>query len=71
MTLINELRIMRHVRHPNIALFHGAVLEAGADDILLVLERIRGTMFQDSVMKLGAWKPSSPNLSEQTDVMLQ
>jgi len=70
-TIIDELRIMRHVRHPNIALFHGAVLSSGADDILLVLERIRGMELSNVVMKLGAWMPSSPNKEAQTSVMLQ
>jgi len=42
---LNELRILRHVRHPNILLFHGAHIRSGQGDsfeLSLVLELVIG-----------------------------
>jgi len=39
-SLANEVRILRHVRHPSVVLFHGACVEPRKGEILLVLERI-------------------------------
>jgi len=41
-TIANEIRILRHVRHPNIVLFHGACIESVNGEIMLVLERVQG-----------------------------
>jgi len=44
-TLLNELRVLRHVRHPNIVLFHGACLfpaSSGCTLLALVFELISG-----------------------------
>mmetsp|Transcript_27088 Transcript_27088/g.78583 ORF Transcript_27088/g.78583 Transcript_27088/m.78583 type:complete len:891 (-) Transcript_27088:44-2716(-) len=40
--LTNELRVLRHVRHPSIAIFHGAVIDPQTCDLALVLELVRG-----------------------------
>jgi len=39
----NEIRLMRHVRHPNIVLFHGACVDPWKCEIGLVFEFIDGT----------------------------
>mmetsp|Transcript_61371 Transcript_61371/g.182846 ORF Transcript_61371/g.182846 Transcript_61371/m.182846 type:complete len:846 (+) Transcript_61371:3-2540(+) len=41
-SIANEIRVFRHVRHPNIVLFHGACVEAAKGEIMLVLERVQG-----------------------------
>lgn len=41
-SLANELRILRHLRHPNIVGFHGAVIQPDTGKLLLVLELIPG-----------------------------
>ncbi|CAK0852346.1 unnamed protein product [Prorocentrum cordatum] len=40
--LCNELRILRRLRHPNIAFFYGACMDAGLNKICLVLEYVDG-----------------------------
>jgi len=40
--MLNELRILRHQRHPNVVLLFGAVVEPGAKSVALVYELIRG-----------------------------
>jgi len=40
-TMWDELRILRHVRHPHIALFHGACIQSEGT-VLLVMEVVRG-----------------------------
>jgi len=42
MSVANELRILRQLRHPNIVLFHGATLANGR--IVLILEKVKGQM---------------------------
>lgn len=42
--LANELRVLRHVRHPNIVLTHGAVIDPQRCRIALVLELVNGTI---------------------------
>ena len=41
-TVFNECRVLRHVRHPNIVLFHGAVIDPSKHDIQIVLEKVEG-----------------------------
>eukprot|EP00443_Scrippsiella_acuminata_P130619 CAMPEP_0115679034 /NCGR_PEP_ID=MMETSP0272-20121206/56073_1 /TAXON_ID=71861 /ORGANISM="Scrippsiella trochoidea, Strain CCMP3099" /LENGTH=582 /DNA_ID=CAMNT_0003118251 /DNA_START=65 /DNA_END=1811 /DNA_ORIENTATION=- len=40
--LANEIRVLRHVRHPNLALFHGVCFDTSKGLLVLVLERIQG-----------------------------
>jgi len=42
LSLSNELRVLRHVRHPNMVLFHGATVNPSTGAICLVLERVHG-----------------------------
>jgi len=44
--LVNELRIMRHIRHPNIVLFHGACMDMPSNKLALVLEQVEGCDLQ-------------------------
>lgn len=41
-SLGNELRILRHVRHPNVVLFHGACIDPTSSELALVLEHVQG-----------------------------
>jgi len=45
--LSNELRILRHIRHPSIVLFHGAIVNSVTVEIALVLERVQGQELSD------------------------
>ncbi|CAE8717555.1 unnamed protein product [Polarella glacialis] len=45
--LLNELRLLRHLRHPNIVLFFGACIGAKASDMMLVFELIHGITLRD------------------------
>jgi len=39
---LNELRVLRKIRHPNLVIFQGACVDVVKKDILLVLEHVRG-----------------------------
>ena len=41
-SLINELRIMRHVKHLHIASFYGAVIDMDAGTVAFTVELLRG-----------------------------
>ncbi|CAE8683819.1 unnamed protein product [Polarella glacialis] len=45
--LLNELRLLRHLRHPNIVLFFGACIGSKASDMMLVFELIHGVTLQE------------------------
>jgi len=45
----NELRILRRIRHPNIILCHGAVIEPSWGEVALVLELVRGQSMSDFI----------------------
>jgi len=56
---LNEIRIYRHVRHQNIALFHGAALVNG--QLAVVLENISGQCLTEFVVQdrlQASWKTS-------------
>jgi len=40
--LSNELRILRHIRHPHIVLLHGAAINRTTGEIAVILERVHG-----------------------------
>eukprot|EP00927_Polykrikos_kofoidii_P007720 TRINITY_DN13166_c0_g1_i1.p1 TRINITY_DN13166_c0_g1~~TRINITY_DN13166_c0_g1_i1.p1 ORF type:complete len:601 (+),score=80.55 TRINITY_DN13166_c0_g1_i1:63-1805(+) len=53
-SLLNELRILRHVRHPSIVGFIGACIDTASNDLGLVLEKVNGTsldVFMTDVME--------------------
>eukprot|EP00928_Gymnodinium_smaydae_P016295 TRINITY_DN16089_c1_g2_i1.p1 TRINITY_DN16089_c1_g2~~TRINITY_DN16089_c1_g2_i1.p1 ORF type:complete len:744 (+),score=54.73 TRINITY_DN16089_c1_g2_i1:315-2234(+) len=47
----NELRIMRKLRHPNIVLLHGACLSATHNDLVLVMEKVVGTLLTTYIQR--------------------
>ena len=47
--LSNELRILWHVRHPSIVMFHGAVCDPCSGELALVLEWVRGVTLANFV----------------------
>jgi len=49
MAMTNEIRVFRHVRHPNIVIFHGACIEPVRGEIMLVLERVQGSELSEYV----------------------
>jgi len=42
LAIANEIRILRHIRHPNVVLFHGACVDPKQGEIMMVLERVQG-----------------------------
>jgi len=69
MATINEIRILRHVRHPHIALFHGACIDPVSKDIMLVLERVQGHSLESFITARQWWRPSSPEADLQVLIM--
>lgn len=49
-SLLNELRVLRWVRHPNVVLFHGACVDPASAEIGLVFEWVKGARLDDFVM---------------------
>lgn len=60
-SVAHEIRIFRHLRHPNIVLFYGACVEPISNELVLVLELVRGTHLQAFV----ALPPSGPSTAER------
>eukprot|EP00931_Biecheleriopsis_adriatica_P067309 TRINITY_DN4146_c0_g3_i1.p1 TRINITY_DN4146_c0_g3~~TRINITY_DN4146_c0_g3_i1.p1 ORF type:complete len:803 (-),score=128.52 TRINITY_DN4146_c0_g3_i1:5-2413(-) len=48
--MVHELRMLRHVRHPNIVLFYGACIELERREIVLLFEKIRAPTLSSFVM---------------------
>eukprot|EP00927_Polykrikos_kofoidii_P075761 TRINITY_DN7221_c0_g1_i2.p1 TRINITY_DN7221_c0_g1~~TRINITY_DN7221_c0_g1_i2.p1 ORF type:complete len:236 (+),score=22.13 TRINITY_DN7221_c0_g1_i2:1-708(+) len=55
--MLNELRVLRCVRHPNVVLFFGAYISAHNHDVGLVFERIEGESLDRCVESLS--RPST------------
>jgi len=66
--LCNELRVLRHVRHPNIVAVQGAVISPQQCSIALVMELIKG-MVLDAFVMLGP-KGEQPDIPERYSLML-
>mmetsp|Transcript_78277 Transcript_78277/g.201528 ORF Transcript_78277/g.201528 Transcript_78277/m.201528 type:complete len:313 (+) Transcript_78277:360-1298(+) len=66
---LNELRILRRIRHPNIVLFYGACLDGSIGDVMLVLEQVQGTMLDECVAQLEVWKAGPPMSQEQASIL--
>jgi serine/threonine protein kinase len=54
-SLSNELRVLRHVIHPNVVMFYGSCIDSSSGDIILVLELLRGP--QLDALALGSELP--------------
>jgi len=63
-TVFDELRILRHLRHPNIMLFHGANLHMGGSSfsINLVLEKVEGERLDAFLAQLEGSPESHNNI---------
>lgn len=64
--LSNELRILRHVRHPNVALFHGACFDSAAKVFAIILELVDGLDLKAYLEKDGR----ACNVSDSTRCIL-
>ncbi|CAE8630439.1 unnamed protein product [Polarella glacialis] len=58
-SMANKLRVLRHVRHPNIVLFFGAVIHPDSHVLWLVFEFVSGTVLDRYVLRAEAGKPGS------------
>jgi len=56
--ILNEIRVLRRLRHPRIVFFYGACLHSEWDDILLVLEWVHGPVLERFILEGGL--PSRP-----------
>lgn len=52
--IVNEIRILRHLRHPNVVLFHGACIDARNREVMLVMEKVQGLDLYKYVTKNSA-----------------
>lgn len=68
-TFFNELRILRHVSHPNIVQFHGALLEP--NEVKLVLEKVEGENLQTCVYMAHEKLPATLPLPVALEVVVQ
>jgi len=48
-SFINEIRILRHIRHPNVVLFHGVCVADSNSALALVFERVHGTSLKSFI----------------------
>jgi len=60
--LVDELRVHRHMRHPNIVLFHGACIDANSCEVALVLEYLDGEPLDMTMQK--------PNFTDQARLII-
>lgn len=67
-SFFNELRILRHIRHPCIALFHGACFSGGGIDITLVMEKVHGVTL---LMWAAQQKPPTLGILEGRECIMQ
>mmetsp|Transcript_93467 Transcript_93467/g.273664 ORF Transcript_93467/g.273664 Transcript_93467/m.273664 type:complete len:781 (-) Transcript_93467:41-2383(-) len=58
--LCNEFRTLQQLRHPNICITHGAILDEQTLEIALVMELLEGGFLLDRFMRQGAPVPPSP-----------
>jgi len=58
---LNELKILRRLRHPNIVLFHGAALDPEGTNLWLVLERLQGVTLEAAVLAGGSQQALCPH----------
>lgn len=68
---LSELRVLRHLRHPNIALFHGACMtqDENGMDLKLVFEQVRGKTLKKFVPLLHGLKEPPLNREQMSSCM--
>eukprot|EP00927_Polykrikos_kofoidii_P081858 TRINITY_DN7973_c0_g2_i1.p1 TRINITY_DN7973_c0_g2~~TRINITY_DN7973_c0_g2_i1.p1 ORF type:complete len:658 (-),score=100.33 TRINITY_DN7973_c0_g2_i1:33-1868(-) len=54
LSLLNEMRILRHLRHPNIVGFVGACVDVESSHVGLVLELVNGVSLEAYIEEVGA-----------------
>ena len=64
-TIINEIRILRHVRHPNIILFHGVCFHS-LRGMHLVIERVHGTTLGEFISEQEAWEVTQESVQAKS-----
>jgi len=52
--IVNELRVLRHVRHRNIVFFFGAIILPDTGTLALVFEHVRGNTLRNHICSLHA-----------------
>ena len=66
--LVNELQILRRIRHPGIVLFQGAVVEPQSLlGLALVFEQVNGERLKDNICV----PPALPDVGSRTEILLQ
>jgi len=58
-TLVNELRVLRHVRHPNVVLFYGACIIPEITKLCLLFEFVNGVVLHKYMGKTGREAPDA------------
>mmetsp|Transcript_114509 Transcript_114509/g.330815 ORF Transcript_114509/g.330815 Transcript_114509/m.330815 type:complete len:329 (-) Transcript_114509:96-1082(-) len=61
---MTELRVLRQVRHPNVALFYGAIIDTRLSGIALVLELVAGASLEEFICGDGFAHHPRPAVSE-------
>lgn len=64
--LANELRVMRHVRHPNIVSFHGAHVDPDSKGLALVMELVKGPRLDQLIAR----PPQDPSAEARRSILL-
>jgi len=68
--ICNELRILRHVRHQDIVLFHGAVVDLEQGNVSLVLELVEGRTIDAFLQICDPCDAVYPSVSNRYHVLL-
>lgn len=66
-SLVNELRVLRHISHPNIVLFQGAVIDPQGCEVILVFEKVQGLQLNGCI----GTPPAPPDYVARVDILLQ
>lgn len=64
--LVHELRVYRHMRHPNIVLFHGACVDPVSSELALVLEFLDGIALEAYIKS----KTEAPSVISRQAVLI-
>eukprot|EP00971_Amphidinium_carterae_P270046 5357412-Amphidinium_carterae.1 len=65
--LVNELRVLRHLRHPHIVLFFGACINPGTGELMLVFEWVRGQSLDRFIGK----PPDDPDTCSRYQILME
>lgn len=65
--LMNELRVLRRIRHPNLVLFLGVSIDYASGDLVIILEYLKGMALHHFILRS---TNDGPSLAERHDVIL-